>query len=238
MCLYLAPDKPNVQNAARSLARYMQKPTDQNYTQLRRLCRYLLGTMDYAAWIPKGGDYSLLEAYSDADHAGCKVSRRSTSCGVYVVGGAVIHCFSRTQKPLSLSSTESEWYAAADVASEGLFLLAVLSFVSLSTRMVLRIDNSAALCLARRLGVGRIRHLDSRTLWLQSAVSRELFTLEKVDGKKNLADLGTKNHPGPRLRQLLLMMHVKGVHDRNMREEKSCSVIKRQPGIDEGAIKK
>ncbi len=75
--------------------------------------------------------------------------------------------------------------------------------------------------MTRRFGVGRIRHHDLRTLWLQTETERGTFATTKVKGRDNFADLGTKNHGGPRLRHLMLMLGVGGVRDRAPRKVKS-----------------
>ena len=109
LALYIAFVGPAIPNTVRCLSRRMANPTDLNHVQLRRLCRYLLGTKQYNNSILLEGSTLELHACSDSDHAGCKLSRRSTSCGVYMLGGAVVHNFSRTQKPVALSSVEKEW---------------------------------------------------------------------------------------------------------------------------------
>ena len=219
LALYIAPDRPDMQNAARHISRYMSAPTDLNMIQVKRLCRYLLGTKGYYIRIPTIGDCSVLKAYSDSNHAGCLQTRRSTSCGAFVLGGAALFGFSRTQKPLALSSAESEWYGAADTASEGIFLCSVLNFVGIRCSLEVFMDSSAALAMTKRIGVGRVRHVDSRTLWLQTGSERGLFVTTKIDGQHNLADLGTKNHSGPRLRSLLEMLGMGGVTIRGVARE-------------------
>ena len=56
-------------------------------------------------------------------------------------------------------------------------------------------DAQAAISVGRRTGSGGIRHLDTRMCWLQYQVRRGTFTLNKVDGWHNPADLGTKFLP-------------------------------------------
>ena len=53
-------------------------------------------------------------------------------------------------------------------------------------------DASAALGIIQRKGVGSIRHLDTRLLWVQEKVVKEVVEYRKVAGTVNPADLGTK----------------------------------------------
>ena len=57
----------------------------------------------------------------------------------------------------------------------------------------LRVDAEAAKGIASRRGVGKIRHLDTTTLWLQRHVTEKKIQLLKIHGKVNPADLGTKH---------------------------------------------
>ena len=68
---------------------------------------------------------NLIETYSDSDW-----SNRSTSAAVHVWNGIVIWSTSRTQKCISLSSTEAEWYAATSAVCDSLFLHHILSFLT------------------------------------------------------------------------------------------------------------
>ena len=58
-------------------------------------------------------------------------------------------------------------------------------------------DSSAAIGISNRLGLGPTRHLAVRHLWVQDKVKSKEIQLEKQDGKKNVADLGTKIQTGP-----------------------------------------
>ena len=56
----------------------------------------------------------------------------------------------------------------------------------------LSLDSSAAIGICRRTGVGRVRHLDTRLLWIQELVRDGQLHVVKVAGTSNPADLMTK----------------------------------------------
>ena len=58
--------------------------------------------------------------------------------------------------------------------------------------IILGSDSSAAGGILGRIGLGKIRHLDTSLLWVQHYVQQKLIRLKKLDGKCNSADLGTK----------------------------------------------
>ena len=53
-------------------------------------------------------------------------------------------------------------------------------------------DTSAASGIGARRGVGKIRHLETRTLWLQKHITEKEIMLQRKKGSENPSDLGTK----------------------------------------------
>ena len=54
-------------------------------------------------------------------------------------------------------------------------------------------DSSAALGICSRQGLGKLRHIDIQTLWIQEKVRTKQIVLKKVRGEVNPADLLTKH---------------------------------------------
>ena len=84
--------------------------------------RYLIGTADLGLWYPRGGSSFELVGYSDADFAGCKVDRKSTSGTCQFVGSALISWASKKQNSVALSTAESEYIAAGSCVAQVLWL--------------------------------------------------------------------------------------------------------------------
>ena len=120
---------------------------------------------------------SMLEVQSDSDWAGCHKTRRSTSANTIFWAGMLVHSASRAQKSVTLSSTEAEINSAVTAAAEGIYVLSCLRHV---TCINLAIDNSAARCILSRSGVGRIRHLQGKNLWIQERVSNKTVCIFPV----------------------------------------------------------
>ena len=76
--------------------------------------------------------------------------------------------------------------------SEGLFMKEVFAFIGFPLQMEVYLDSSAARGVFQRQGVGRIRHLEVKSLWVQDALHRKLFSLHAVPSQDNTADFGTK----------------------------------------------
>ena len=60
-------------------------------------------------------------------------------------------------------------------------------------KMRVRSDATAALGIARRLGIGKIRHLDTSLLWIQQKLKDGDLVVDKVLGTDNPADCLTKH---------------------------------------------
>ena len=133
----------------------------------------------------------MLVGHSDSDWAGCAKSRRSTSGGGISLGKYLLIHWSRTQTSVSLSSGEAELNAMLKAACEGLSLKHLLQEVGLELGLHLRGDSSASHGTLHRLGSGRIKHLETRQLWLQEKVFNGVVSIEKVPRERNWADVLT-----------------------------------------------
>ena len=137
-------------------------------------------------------DDDLVEVYPDSDWAGCPRTRKSTSGGVVVGGGGVVKTWSSTQATHALSSGEAEYYVAVRAAAEGLGMVALMRDLGWAPRLRIYVGSSAAKSVASRVGLGRLRHLEVKFLWLQDAVRQRRLELRKVRGDSNPADWLTK----------------------------------------------
>ena len=108
-------------------------------------------------------------------------------------GGHLLKSFSRTQSNIALSSAEAELYATVTAASEGMGLTAMAKDYGKERVTHMHVDATAAIGIAERKGLGKVRHLDTQALWIQDAVRRRRVSLEKVLGTENPADLMTKH---------------------------------------------
>ena len=131
--LYLSPDLPQCQYVIRYLSTCASKPTHKAMVVLKPLFGYMAGHSDqYASLKWKGmhsgllRDYEceepVLEIFSDADWAADRNTRRSVSGSAIFYGGCLVYSSSRTQKIVSLSSAESETYAAASAFMDAMLI--------------------------------------------------------------------------------------------------------------------
>ncbi|GKE74025.1 uncharacterized mitochondrial protein-like protein, partial [Tanacetum coccineum] len=76
--MYLTSNRPDLIYAVCLCAQYQAKPTKKHLNAVKRIFRYLKGTINMVLWYSKDTSMSLI-AYAEADHAGCQDTTRSTS---------------------------------------------------------------------------------------------------------------------------------------------------------------
>ena len=109
------------------------------------------------------------------------------------VCSCLVSSWSRTQKSIALSSCEAELVAATIGAAEGILIREVLKFVlNQEVHLDVRMDSSSARQWLQRSGIGRLKHLAARSLWLQNAVREKELFLKAIPTQFNLSDLNTK----------------------------------------------
>ena len=106
---------------------------------------------------------------------------------------ALIHMHSRTQSYNTLNSPEAEYGGAVSCAAMMIFLASMLSFLGFKVQKRMYLDASSAIAIAKRQGVGKVKHLKNKILWLQQEVESKSFQILKVPRDTNVADIGTKH---------------------------------------------
>lgn len=125
--MYLAVvTRPDITFAVGSVSRYLEKPAEAHVNAVKRILKYVKGTLDMEILFEGGNDLTFC-GYSDADYAGDKRTARSTSGYVFLFGGGIISWGSERQKSVALSTTESEYMAASYAIKELIWLKQLLS---------------------------------------------------------------------------------------------------------------
>ena len=206
---YLSQDRPDVQESVRILACSMSEPRLGDLADLKRLARYLKGRPRADLQFPcqwgatscakfrgqtpfNSEPGSCLHIFSDADWAGDPTSRKSATGFVAMRAGGCLRSSSTTQTIIGLSSCESEFYALCRASASGIGIQSNLVDLGIVSDVLIWSDASAARAVASRRGLGKVRHLHTRYLWLQDAVSSKAISLRTIPGKQNPADAFTK----------------------------------------------
>ncbi|XP_073122005.1 uncharacterized protein [Henckelia pumila] len=102
-------------------ARFQSNPKQSHFIAGKRILRYLKGTQNVGLWFAKHNSFNLV-GYSDADYAGCKLDRKSTSGSCQFLGDRLISWFSKKQTSIATSMTEDEYLAAGSCCAQLLWI--------------------------------------------------------------------------------------------------------------------
>nr|GEY91502.1 hypothetical protein [Tanacetum cinerariifolium] len=108
--MYLTSSRPDIVQAVCFCARYQSRPTEKHLKEVKRIFRYLKGTVNMGLWYPKGSSFELI-AFLDADHVECIDSRKSTSRRIQFLGDKLVSWMSKKQNCTAMSSAEAEYVA-------------------------------------------------------------------------------------------------------------------------------
>src|SRR5688572_15586678 len=100
---YLSASRPDIMLSVCMCARFEADPRDPHLTTVKRILRYLAYTPKFGLWYPRGCTFDLI-GYSDADWAGCKIKRKSTSGTCQFLGGSLVSWASKKQNSVALST--------------------------------------------------------------------------------------------------------------------------------------
>ena len=109
---------------------------------------------------------TVVDAFSDANWAGCRRTRKSTSGGALLIGTHLIKTYAKTQATIAKSSAESELYGIVRTTCESLGLITLMEDLGAEGTVRLHMDATAAQGVIDRHGISKIRHLDVNVLWI------------------------------------------------------------------------
>ncbi|WVZ64032.1 LOW QUALITY PROTEIN: hypothetical protein U9M48_013612 [Paspalum notatum var. saurae] len=160
------------------------------------------------------GLLTVKRGFSDADHAGCRIDRKSTSGTYQLLGTSLVSWSSHKQASVSLSTTEAEYIAAASCCSQLLWMKATLSDFGLRFgKISLLVDSTSAISVAKNPVLhSRTKHIDVRFHFLRDHY--EKWDIVHVASENQLADIFTKPlefRAFVRLRGELGVLQVEGV---------------------------
>ena len=122
---YLSITRPDISYTVNKLSQFMHCPSETHWAAAKRLLRYLKHTINHGLFLKRGQSLQL-HAYSDADQAGNKDDRTSTTGYIVYLGGNAISWSSRKKKTVARSSTEAEYRAVASTAAKVLWVQSLL----------------------------------------------------------------------------------------------------------------
>jgi len=192
--------RPDFQFAVNKLGQSNAKWNQAAVSAAKHLLRYVAGTLDLS--LCYGLDKSALSliGYADADYAGCKVTRRSTTGYAFFVGGDLFSWKSKRQPTVAQSTCEAEYMSCGNAAKEAVWLERLLTDLDRKPSGPVPLFNDNTGCVSNCSHVGNhdsMKHVDVLHHAIRELTERKKISVTRVGTKDMKADVFTK--PLPRL---------------------------------------
>lgn len=196
--LYLATvSRPDIALSVGLLSRRVEKPTQHDWEGVKRVMRYLASTSDQKLRLVSSG-IAELSCCVDADWAGDKQDRKSTSGHIFLLGNSIVAWSSKKQTSVAMSSTEAEYIAASLASKELLWLRQLLIDMKVPVTKTINMyeDNQACIRLIESEQQGaRTKHIDVSFHHIRDLREKGLIDIKYCPSGQMLADVFTKPLP-------------------------------------------
>ncbi|XP_071680010.1 uncharacterized protein [Lolium perenne] len=194
---YLTLTRPYLQYVVQQVCLHMHAPRDTHWALVKRILRYIRGTMSMGLTLTASSDTSLV-AYSDADWAGCPDTRHSTSGYCVYLGPSLILWSSKRQPTVSRSSAEAEYRAVANAVAECSWLQQLLQELHcpVPKATIAYCDNVSTVYLsANPVHHRRTKHIELDIHFVREHVALGRVRVLHVPTDQQFSDVMTKGLP-------------------------------------------
>ena len=217
--------RPDISWAVSRLSQKLSNPSGGDFVMLKHVFRYILGTINHSLTFRKSVNGLRLIGYSDADWAGSKPDRKSTSGYMFTLthDGPAVSWKSKKQDSVALSTCEAEYMAACAAAQEAIYLSRVFRdfcqtvpsrdlngdspLINLASNVVVNVDNQGAIGLAKNpVSHKKTKHVDIKYHFVRECVLNKKIELVYVPTAFNVSDLMTKPTSKVKLSQFRKLM--------------------------------
>ncbi|XP_028095256.1 uncharacterized protein LOC114295243 [Camellia sinensis] len=171
---YLTITRPDLAFVVNHACQFLQTPFTSHFALVKRLLRYLKGTLHLG--LQFSPDLLTLHAFSDSDWAGCSLDRRSTTGYCVFLGPNLISWSAKKQPTVSRSFIEAGYRALAQTATELSWIGMLLSDLSISVSApTLWCDNMSAISLSNNpMFHARSKHIEVDYHMFRKGCSQEV----------------------------------------------------------------
>ena len=187
--------RPDLAAAVGVLSKFMSKPGKEHWQGIKRVLRYIQGTLKYGLMFSTDGTSPTLTGYSDADWGGDASTRRSTTGYVFQIQRNTVTWCSKRQACVSKSTTEAEYVALSTACQEAVWLRRLLSDIGMKQCGPSTIfeDNQGAIELSRNPKFdNRTKHIDVSYHYVREQVNLDTVSIKYCSTREMVADVMTK----------------------------------------------
>nr|GEU97402.1 retrovirus-related Pol polyprotein from transposon TNT 1-94 [Tanacetum cinerariifolium] len=202
--MYLTSSRPDIVHATCLCARYQAKPTEKHLNEVKRIFRYLQGTINMGLWYMKDSGFEII-GFSDADYAGCKDTFKSTSGGAQFLGKKLVSWSSKKQDCMALSTAEAEYVSLSACCAQVLWMQTQLTDYGFHfNKIIIYCDSKSAIAIScNPVQHSRTKHIVVRYHFIKEHVEKGTIELYFVKTDYQLADILTKALPTDRFNYLV-----------------------------------
>ena len=190
--------RPDIAYAVSRVAKFTSQPHTSHWTAVKRIFRYLSGTIDMGiSYYGTTQDFTL-RGYCDADYAGDHDDRKSRTGYIFLLANGAIAWCSKRQGCTSDSTTEAEFVSMAESVKEAIWLRRLLHSLGFPSRLPTNIfsDNQGAIQLVKNPKYHkRTKHIETKYYLIREKYAQQEIEVLYINTKQQLADLLTKALP-------------------------------------------
>ncbi|PKU62915.1 Retrovirus-related Pol polyprotein from transposon TNT 1-94 [Dendrobium catenatum] len=206
---YLTLTRPDIAYSVNLLSQHMHNPSSHAAFLLKRLLRYIKGTLNYGLPISKSNFQ--LTSFSDADWADDPDSRKSTSGFCSFLVDTLISWTFKKQHTVARSSTESEYRALAVLTADVIWIRKLLNELGIGQQQPTDIycDNMSAIALANNpVFHARTKHIELDQRFVRDHILHKNICILPISTIDQIADIFTKPLSTLRFKTLRLKLTV------------------------------
>lgn len=223
--IYIASNtRPDIAFAVSILARNCADPCQRHWGGVKRVLRYLRGTLDVGLYYKRVGGVGgsgVITGYADAGYLSDPHKGRSQSGFVFIANGAAIFWRSSKQTLVATSSNHPELIALFEATKEAVWLRRVRSFINSKIArnsdaglITIMEDNNAVISQVKAgfIKSDRTKHILPKFYYTSEADGVEV-KIEKVTSEDNIADIFTKSLPVQTHRKLAAQLGLRSLQE-------------------------
>nr|GFB41013.1 copia protein [Tanacetum cinerariifolium] len=202
--MYLTSSRPNIVHATCLCARYQAKPTEKHFKEVKRIFRYLLGTVNTGILYTKDSGFELTR-FLDADYAGCKDTFKSTSSGAQFLGEKLVSWSSKKQDCTALFIMKAEYVSLSSCCAQVIWMRTQLTdYGFYFNKIPIYCDLKSAIAIScNPVQYSKTKHIAVRYHFIKEHVEKGTIELYFFKTDYQLVDLFTKSLPADRFNYLV-----------------------------------
>jgi hypothetical protein len=192
--LYITASHPDIMHVVGMVGRYQAAPKESHLLDVKRIFRYLKGTMNYGLWYPRNQNFQL-SVYSDVDWANCVDERKRTSKGAFLLGDSLVSWLRKKQGSISLSTTEAKYIATATCCTQVLWMIQTLTDleVKYTASIPIHCDNTSAINVSNNpVFHSNTKHIPIKYHFLREEVTNTVVSFHFIPSNDQIVGIFTK----------------------------------------------